>query len=108
MADGRTFLQQSLSEKIVASEAGRDGAPDEVGSFSRVAGAFGAIALAAAMIRVSYWLVYALFYKEDLTVLKNAGWFFLSGSSLFAPYAFNQLSSIFKIPRCTQRSTRNS
>ena len=90
---GHSILQEAVSEKSVQI----DEQSGKIGSFSRVAGAFGALALAVAVIGISYWLVYALFYAEDIAVLKQAGWFFLSGSALFAPYAFNQLSSIFKM-----------
>lgn len=94
----RSLLMEALSEKTVASEGGEGNTtPGKVGSFSRTAGAFGAMALAAAVIGVSYWLVYALFYDQPINVLKDASWFFLSGSALFAPYAFNQLSSVFKV-----------
>lgn len=67
------------------------------GSFSRTAGAFGAMALAAAATGISYFVVFDLIMNKgaDLAALQNAGWFFLSGSALFAPYAFNQLSAIF-------------
>ena len=93
----RSLLMEALSEKTVSKVGDEPTAtPGKVGSFSRTAGAFGAMALAAAVIGVSYWLVYALFYTQPLTVLKDASWFFLSGSALFAPYAFNQLSSVFK------------
>lgn len=96
---GYTLLQEAVSEKALPQrdENGSGTQPGTIGSFSRVAGAFGALALAMAVIGISYWLVYALFYEKDISVLKQAGWFFLSGSALFAPYAFNQLSSVFKL-----------
>jgi hypothetical protein len=38
----------------------------------------------------------ATFFNGPLEKLKDVGWYFLSGSALFFPYAFNQLSKIFK------------
>lgn len=96
---GYTLLQEAVSEKALpkSDDNGSSAQPGTIGSFSRVAGAFGALALAMAVIGISYWLIYALFYEKELSVLQQAGWFFLSGSALFAPYAFNQLSSVFKL-----------
>lgn len=93
----RSLLMEALSEKSVVS-SGEDKAVTvgKIGSFSRTAGAFGAMALASAVIGVSYWLVYALFYDGDLEAIQKTSWFFLSGSALFAPYAFNKLSTLFK------------
>lgn len=66
------------------------------GSFSRLAGAVGAIGLAATFIGIGYWVLFALFFGGDLTKLDDIGTYFLSGSALFAPYAFNKLSTVFK------------
>ena len=97
--DGRSILDEAMSEKSMppAGDGDANTKPGSVGSFSRLAGSFGTMALATAVIGVAYWLVYALFYEKSLSVLSETGWFFLSGSALFAPYAFNQLSSIFKL-----------
>jgi hypothetical protein len=71
--------------------------PGDKGSFSRTAGAIGATGMAAMFIGIGYWVLYGLFFaKGDLAVLKHVGWYFLAGSSMFFPYAFNQLSSVFK------------
>jgi hypothetical protein len=69
-------------------------------SYSRVAGAFGAIVLAAALYGLANYLVWAAFYQPDKisNVLEETGTFFLAGSALFAPYAVNQLTSIFPRP----------
>lgn len=96
---GRTLLQEAVSEKSLP-DPNTDGPvvpPGSVGSFSRISGAFGALALAIATIGIAYWVVYALFYEKNLNVLQNIGWFYASGAALFAPYAFNQLSSMFKL-----------
>lgn len=106
IARHQNILQEALSEKTFTSNnsGGAKAKPGSVGSFSRIAGAFGSIALAVAVIGVSYWLIYTLFYgnMDNLDKLKEAGWFFLSGSALFAPYAFNQLSSVFKLPNISR------
>ncbi|MBP0496006.1 hypothetical protein [Roseomonas indoligenes] len=67
------------------------------GSFSRTAGAFGAMGLAASVVGISYWVIFDLFSTngDNLGKLKDVGWFFLAGSALFAPYAFNRLSKLF-------------
>ncbi|MDY6918631.1 MAG: hypothetical protein SV765_00285 [Pseudomonadota bacterium] len=66
-------------------------------NFSKLAGAIGAIGLASIFIAIGYWVIFTLFLPDgDLSRLEDLGIFFLSGSSLFAPYAFNQLSRIFK------------
>ena len=91
-SSGRPLIKSMLTEP--------DPAPDlnlVKGSFSRTAGAFGAMGLSIATIGMAYWLIYALFLSvNDLKNIKDAWPFFLSGSALFAPYAFNQLSKIFK------------
>jgi len=94
---GRTVMQEVLSEKVVRT--GENKPDDEkTGSFSRVAGAVGTIAIAATFVGLGYWIVYGLFFKQPLEDLAQTGVYFLAGSALFAPYAFNQLSSIFKTP----------
>ncbi|MGR5550681.1 hypothetical protein [Vibrio sp. DNB22_12_1] len=99
----QSILQQSLSEKVLPPKESVSGKPENqlnLGSFSRVAGSFGAMALTAATVGISYWLIYALFSENSTSIsetLKSVGFFFLAGSALFAPYAFNQLSSLFKV-----------
>lgn len=66
------------------------------GSFSRVSGAIGAISIAATFIGIGYWAIFALFFDpSNLENFKEMGTYFLAGSAMFMPYAFNQLSSIF-------------
>lgn len=90
-SSGKPLIKSMLTEPD-------PGLPDlEKGSFSRTAGAFGAMGLSIATIGMAYWLLYALFISvNDLKNIKDTWPFFLSGSALFAPYAFNQLSKIFK------------
>lgn len=66
-------------------------------SFSRLAGAVGSMGLAAVFIGIGYWVIFALFNNVDLNRLDGLGTYFLSGSALFAPYAFNQLTKVFKV-----------
>lgn len=97
---GSTLLSEALSEKnptgTDSADTDGDGKANLSGSFSRTAGAIGAMGLAATTIGIGYWLVYSLFYDPSpLSELRNIGWYYLSGSALFAPYAFNRLSNIF-------------
>lgn len=73
-------------------------------SYSRIAGAFGAIVLAGALYAVANYITWAAFFEPDKIspVLDKMGSFFLAGSALFAPYAFNQLTSIFPRPPATR------
>lgn len=87
---GRTLLSRALSEKTTDPSSPSDG------SFSRVAGALGAIAVASTFVGIGYWVLFELFLGNDLAKLKDVGIYFLAGSALFLPYAFNQLSSIFR------------
>ena len=90
---------QPLAYTVLAEEP--DPATGEFkGSFSRTAGAFGAMALAATLVGISYWMIFDLFNNNgaNLKDLQSAGWYFLAGAALFAPYAFNQLAKIFNPP----------
>ena len=90
---------QPLAYTVLAEEP--DPATGEFkGSFSRTAGAFGAMALAASLVGISYCIIFDLFYNSgsNLKNLQSAGWYFLAGAALFAPYAFNQLAKIFNPP----------
>ena len=97
-ASGSTLLAEALSEKGQSEngDAGSNGKSQSPGSFSRTAVAVGAKGLAATTIGVGYFLVYSILYDPNpLAELSNIGWHYLSGSSLFAPYALNRLSNIF-------------
>lgn len=103
-AAGKSLLATALSEKNVQSAPG--GAPgaapvpgqDQPGSFSRLAGTIGAIGIAATFVGIGYWIIFDLFLNNggDLTKIGDLKYYFLAGSAMFLPYAFNQLSSIFK------------
>lgn len=66
---------------------------DDVPSTSRLGAAVGTLVLA--VMGVGYYMLWSLFTQQSVN-LSSIGTYFLSGSALFAPYAFNQLSSIFK------------
>jgi hypothetical protein len=99
-ANSKTLLANALSEKTPrapgAPGAAGQNTPD--GSFSRTAGAIGAVGIAATFIGIGYWAIYELFFGSaaDLTKISDLKVYFLAGSAMFLPYAFNQLSAIFK------------
>lgn len=101
----QTFLGRAMSEKTVVDKLSTPAAAqtrasadiEEVASYSRVSGAIGSIILAAMLAGVGYYFLYALFFKpEGLKVMNDLWLYFAAGAALFAPYAVNQLSSIFK------------
>jgi hypothetical protein len=87
----------ALTPAVAPAVAPQDVADALPASYSRIAGAFGAIVLAAALYSVANYIVWAAFFAPDRIggVLDKIGNFFLAGSALFAPYAVNQLTSIF-------------
>lgn len=66
-------------------------------SSSRLAGVLGALVLVAALWAFANFLVWASFWDRDVIkpVMEHVGTFFISGSALFLPYAFNRLSTVF-------------
>ncbi|OLF53675.1 hypothetical protein [Pseudomonas chlororaphis] len=103
------FIDKALSEKCAPSAVGAQPpaspalAPSQpVGqkagtapSSSRLGSAVGTFVLATMALGVGYYMLWALFTQQSVD-LSSIGTYFLSGSALFAPYAFNQLSSMFK------------
>lgn len=101
-ATSPTIAQGMLLEKTppAAPPAGGQ-APSQAptGSFSRVAGAMGAVALAALFASGGYWLLYSAFFtssKDMSTAITGFTTYLLAGMTMFAPYAANQFSTIFK------------
>jgi hypothetical protein len=95
----RVPITRKLCESLRSK--GPPGSPVDSTSYSRVTGMFGAVVLTAffwALGNVVVWM--ALSDKPETigTLLANVQWFFLAGSALFLPYAFNQLSSIYTPP----------
>lgn len=74
--------------------------PDGKVSFSRVAGSIGSIALASFVTGLGVWIFFAINDPDAARIQKLSDlWPYLTGgAALFAPYAFNQLSSIFGSP----------
>lgn len=100
------FIDKALSEKRFVCEVDPQPSPtpnpppagqksDETPSTSRLGAAVGTLVLAVMALGVGYYMLWSLFTHQTVD-LTSIGTYFLSGSALFAPYAFNQLSSIFK------------
>lgn len=72
--------------------------PDPPQSTSRIVGLLGGVVLVALTWGLSNFVVWAAFFDPARIqpVLDYVGQFYLAGSALFAPYAFNQLGSAFK------------
>jgi hypothetical protein len=80
-------------------------------SFSRLAGALGAMVLACFFWGLGNVIFYFAFANIGIvTQLGSAlGWYFLAGSALFAPYAFKQLGQIFNAgPTGTKNSAQTT
>jgi hypothetical protein len=88
------FIDKALSEKML-THSGEQPSENNVPSSSRLGAAVGVLVLAIMALGVGYYMLWSLFTKQTVD-LSSVGTYFLSGSALFAPYAFNQLSSIFK------------
>jgi hypothetical protein len=68
-------------------------------SYSRLAGFIGAIVMACFLWALGDFLIFACFTRSPeiiSSILNSFGYYFLAGASLFTPYAFNQLSKVFK------------
>jgi len=90
--------QPTDDTSLIASALTEKSAENEPTSFSRVAGAIGAVSLAAFMAGLGLWVFFAI-SDQDATMidrLSKLSTYFLGGAALFAPYAFNQLSKVFK------------
>lgn len=87
----------TATQPMIASALTEKNADGEPASFSRVAGAIGAVALASFMAGLGLWIFFGINATEDVLIerLESLGTYFLGGAALFAPYAFNQLSKVF-------------
>jgi len=91
-----TVMHEMLADVPTQGPDGQAQEPGK-GSFSRITGSIGTMALVAMFVGVSYWAIYALFFDPtNLTSLNELGTYFLTGSAMFMPYAFNLLSKVFK------------
>jgi hypothetical protein len=77
---------------------GAGGALQMSASSSRLIAFIGMITLSALFLGVGYFTLWALFFGQpkDIQAVKDTGALFLTGSALFAPYAFNKLAEVFK------------
>jgi hypothetical protein len=75
-------------------------APDDNPSFSRVAGVLGGGVLASFFWGLGNIILHYAFTDPSKIsgIVSGSQPFLLAGSALFAPYAFNQLSTVFKKP----------
>lgn len=105
------FIDKALSEKRLVDTVAPPPPPNppsnppqtppagqktvDVPSTSRLGAAVGTLVLAVMALGVGYYMLWSLFTQQTVD-LSSIGTYFLSGSALFAPYAVNQLSSIFK------------
>lgn len=102
---GSRFISTALSEKErLARDAdgelirNSDGSVVKIpaqASFSRLAGALGAIGIAALYVSIGYWILNALFQDKSLDSLEELWPYLVGGAALFFPYAFNRLSKVF-------------
>jgi hypothetical protein len=68
-------------------------------SYSRIAGAVGAIVLAAFLWGLGNVILFKAFEAGGLAAIKellqSVGTYFIAGAALFMPYAFNQIKAAF-------------
>ena len=56
----------------------------------------GSIGIAALFVGIGYWIIFSLFLSpEKLQSLESIWIYFLAGSAMFLPYAFDRLSKLF-------------
>lgn len=87
-------IKRALSENIDPGESPDD--PTLKPSFSRLCGAIGMIIMAGILLGVGMYGIWSLFENGNAAGVKDMGAVFLSGSALFAPYAFNQIKATFQ------------
>jgi hypothetical protein len=67
-------------------------------SYSRLSGFIGSVVMACFLWAIGNIVIYQAFNESDKisSFMSSISTYFLTGASLFAPYAFNQLSKVFK------------
>jgi hypothetical protein len=82
-------LGEILREKSVATGRGMT-------SYSRISGLFGSVIVTAFFWSIGNIIIWDAFMNQGVlaTLMPSAEKFFLVGSALFLPYAFNQLKSL--------------
>lgn len=72
-----------------------DGDEDQL-EISKVSVFLGSIGIAALFIGIVYWIIFSLFLNpEQLETLERIWIYFLTGSAMFLPYAFDRRSKLF-------------
>jgi hypothetical protein len=102
-ADSQPPGTKAIAENPVQAVAGDDSqsqgdpALDNT-SYSRVAGFIGAVVMACFLWALGNILLFDAINSPTTitTLLSSMSTYFLTGSALFAPYAFNQVSKVFK------------
>ncbi len=92
-------VKHALIEKSLLKNSGLTlSEQQETTSYSRVAGVIGAVVLATFFWGLGNVILYKSLTSpsEIEALLGSVGKFFLAGSSLFVPYAFNQLKGVFQ------------
>ena len=90
--------EKSVAAPVVDTASTGSGASPADTSYSRVSGLAGAVVLSSFVWGLGNVVIYKAFLSPaDIPILlSGVSPFILSASALFAPYAVNQLSSIFK------------
>ncbi len=97
-------IKSALSEKNLAPEATSQPGmalnttpPTDITSYSRVAGFIGASVMATFFWALGNIILYKAFtsLSEIHDLLASLATYFIAGSSLFLPYALNQLKAVF-------------
>jgi hypothetical protein len=68
-----------------------------VASSSRLIAFVGMVVLAAMLLGVGYYMLWALFHGGELRAMEGVWSYFLGGSALFAPYAVNKLADMIRM-----------
>lgn len=85
------------STKLSAAMTEKAGTGQSI-SFSRSAGAIGAMALASFFTGLGVWVLFSL-NNADVKIgetMESLSTFLMTGGTLFAPYAINKITEIFK------------
>lgn len=88
-------LGKALSETLGEVTTGNP--PTLVPSSSRLIAFIGSLVLVGTVFSASFYIVWGLFNCQPMERLGDFGQFLLAGSALFAPYAANKLSELFKV-----------
>ena len=97
---GKWEISEALSEEAVLPAGSPPPAegkkPPMVASSSRLISTIGMVIMSAFFLGLSYYALWALFFQQATEPIWEVGRLLLVGATLFAPYAVNKLSEIFK------------